>query len=339
MTTRRKLVAMGDPQAPFERVMEVLRANSCLGQHDKLAGDVHLVVMGDYFDYGAQSDRADAAAAAAKLLGWFVSHAEEQVTLLLGNHDLARIGELLRFDDATFARAQTEADAGYYDEKPQRPEEEFKQEFDVPGWELVARDFTAFRERQKKLVVDALSAKRLRAAYAPAADTLMVHAGVTQDNLQSLGIPAERDARIIAQRLNRALYEAFDLWRSNPQAPFFIPGLHAPGSQRGEGTGIFYHRPSLDAKEGDGRRFHPSRLPTGLMQVIGHIGDKKCRELLEANPEEAKNGPIRHLSVKGSEIRYARGLPQEAGSEHATVIFIDGTLRDAEPSEYELYRS
>jgi hypothetical protein len=333
---RRRLVALGDPQAPFERVLDVLRAHGALTAHDRVAPDVHLVVMGDYFDYGGREDRDEATAAAARTFGFFVSHEEEHVTLLAGNHDLARIGELLRLDDAAFARAQAEADLGYFEKTPSRPEVDFRRDYDLPGWEIVARDFSAFHERQRKSVLDALSARRLRAAYAPAPDTLLLHAGLTLDTLAALGIEHERDARVIAQRLNRALFEAFDLWRSNPQAPFFVPGLHAPGNQHGEGTGIFYHRPAIRAPNG-GRRFAPARLPPGLTQVIGHIGDKKCRELLGLDPANARPGPLRHMIARGDEVRYEPGLPAETARDAATMIFVDGTMREAAPADYELF--
>jgi hypothetical protein len=144
---------------------------------------------------------------------------------------------------------------------------------------------------------------------------------------------------MLAQRLNRALFDAFNQWRANPQAPFFVPGLHAPGNQFGEGTGIFYHRPSADVEKAPGRRYHPSRLPRGLTQLVGHIGDKKTRELLGARPEDAKDGPLRHLTVnEDGSFAYAFGLPKATGPELATVIFLDGGMNRSAPEAYELYQ-
>ena len=41
---------MGDPQAPFAKVLEVLDHHHALDD-DKLASDVVLVSIGDHFDY------------------------------------------------------------------------------------------------------------------------------------------------------------------------------------------------------------------------------------------------------------------------------------------------
>jgi hypothetical protein len=329
---------MGDPQAPFEHVLDVLKAHGLLGPDGKIAKDVKLVVMGDYFDYGGRDERAEAQQSAAKLLGWLLRHAEERVTLLAGNHDLARIGELVAFDDATFARAQAEADLGYYDKKPERPEEDFKKEWNVPSWEVIARDFSAFTARQRTIVIDMMSAQRLRAAFAPSADLLMVHAGVTEDTLDALGIPGERDARVIAQKVNRAFYDAFKAWRqTSAPAPFGVPGLHMPGNAEREGTGMFYHRPSNDPAKSPGRRFAPTRLPVGIAQVIGHVGDKKSRELLGQPVDGAKDGVLRHLVVKGDSATYGHGVPAEWQADAATTIFCDGGMRTAKAAEYQLF--
>ena len=337
----RRVVAMGDPQAPFARVMEVLKARSLLAG-DKLADDVHLVVMGDYYDYGGADAgaRAESAEGSARLIAWLVSHAEEQVTLIAGNHDLARVGELAHMDDATFGRAQAEADKGYYAKTPARPEQAFKDEFDLPGWEVASRDFSAFRERQRALVTDLLSARRMRAAFAPSAHVLMVHAGVTTAQLALAGAGPAKDARVLANALNRSLYAAFDGWRTGKTKKLTLPGLHEPGSAAGEGTGFFYHRPALDPSKSPGRRFHPRDLPVGLTQVVGHIGDEKCRELLGLDPAGAKNGPLRHLVVKGDSVQYAHGLPAEPAPKTldvATMIFTDGGMLRAEPADYELF--
>ena len=327
---------MGDPQAPFTRVLEVLKVHGLLA-NERLVDDVHLVVMGDYFDYDGRDERAEAAQSSARLLGWLLSHPEEQVTLIVGNHDLARVGELVRFDEATFARALEEADRAYYDKSPLRPEEEFKAEFDVPCWEVIARDFSSFKERQRTIVADMLSSRRLRAAFAPSAHVLMVHAGVTVDALETLGADGAKDARVVAQALNRALYDAFEAWRTDTKKPLAIEGLHTPGSAAGEGKGIFYHRPALDPAAAPGRRFHPSRLPVGLTQAIGHIGDKKCRELLGLDPTAAEEGPLRHMIVRGNDFVYTRGVPQEIPEDAATMIFTDGTMRRADAAKYELF--
>ena len=334
----RRVVAMGDPQAPFARVMEVLRARD-LVSGDKLKDDVHLVVMGDYFDYGGRETRAEAAEGSAHLIAWLVSHTEEQVTLIAGNHDLARVGELAKMDDATFHRAQEEADKGYLDNAPVRPEQAFKDEYDLPGWEVVARDFSAFKERQRALVSDLLSARRMRAAFAPSAKVLLVHAGVTSAALEAAGAGEAKDARVLANALNRTLYAAYDAWRAGTTPRLTIPGLHVPGSAAGEGTGIFYHRPSITPQSAAGRRFHPRELPPGITQVIGHIGDAKCRELLGLDASAAKEGPLRHLVARGESVHYAQGLPESdaPADDAAVMIFTDGGMLRAAPADYEVF--
>ena len=334
--TGRRVVAMGDPQAPFARVMEVLRAQGIVAG-EKLADDVHLVVMGDYFDYGGREARAESAEGSARLLAWLVTHAEEQVTLLAGNHDLARVGELAKLDDVTFQRAQQEADKAYYDKAPARPEQAFKDEFDVPSWEVVARDFGAFKERQRALVGDLLSARRMRAAFAPSARVLMLHAGVTHAQLETAGAGAAKDARVMANALNRALFAGYDAYRGGTSPKLTVPGLHTPGSAAGEGTGLFYQRPAKDPSAAPGRRFHPRELPVGLTQVVGHVGDEKCRELLGLDVAAAKHGPLRHLVARGESVQYAHGAPDAEPEDAAVMIFTDGGMIHADPAAYELF--
>lgn len=95
---------VGDPQAPFAAVMAVLDHHGLL-DGDRLRGDVRLVAIGDYFDYDLD-DPVGAGLEGLRVLRWLVSHDEEQVVLLAGNHDLARVMELAQIDDATFARAR-----------------------------------------------------------------------------------------------------------------------------------------------------------------------------------------------------------------------------------------
>ena len=101
---------MGDPQAPFEKVLAILDRHELLDANGLLRGDVQLVSMGDHFDWGLREERATAGRDALLLLGWFCAHTPEQVITLVGNHDLARLGELAGFDDRTFQSAQAEAE-------------------------------------------------------------------------------------------------------------------------------------------------------------------------------------------------------------------------------------
>lgn len=330
---------MGDPQAPFEKVLAILDAHALLGSDGNLAPDVHLVSMGDHFDWGAPVDRARASASGQQLLQWLAAHSAEQVSLVLGNHDLCRVGELARFDDATFARARAEADAGYLAKAPKRVERAFCAEYDLPSWEVAARDFSSFCAAQRDLVAELLRTRRFRAAYAPARDLLLCHAGVTSDELDLLRVPAEEreDACRVAARVNAALDAAIDAWKDGE--PLAIPGLHSPGDQAGEGRGMFYHRPAVGASREPPprRRFEPARLPVGVTQAIGHIRHKKCRQLFGANPAHAKDGPLRHLRVVEGAPVYAIGLPARDAPGAATMIFLDGGMNHAPLDRYELF--
>jgi hypothetical protein len=336
---RGRRVAIGDPQAPLGRFLEILDAHRLLGKDGRVAPDVQLVSMGDHFDWGGREARAAAADSGTQLLAWLAAHPADQVVLLLGNHDLARVGELVRFDDASFGAAQSEADAAYFHAQPERPEELFRARYGVPSWEVVARDFGAFRVEQRTLVTALLQTHRFQVAFAAGPDLLLTHAGVTHDELAALGLPAgaHSDARAAAAALNDALDAAVGAWTGGPLA---VPQLHEPGDASREGRGMFFHRPvRRNGQEEAGvlrRRFDARRLPAGLTQAVGHTHDKKCRELLGAPLEERKDGPLRHLRVTGDAVAYTRGLPRDPDPESATLLFLDGAMSDATLDDYEL---
>ena len=192
-------MAIGDPQAPLETFFALLDAHGLRDDDGRVAPDVHLVVMGDYFDWGARDDRERARQSGRRLLEWLAAHPREQVTLLLGNHDLARVGELAHLDDDTFRRAQAEADCAYLEKRPVRPEREFSAATGLASWETAARDFATFDTAQRELVVRLLREGRFDVAYAPAPDLLLTHAGVTRGQLERLGLDpqATLDARAI----------------------------------------------------------------------------------------------------------------------------------------------
>ena len=367
-------VAIGDPQASLETFFAVLDAHSLRAPGGQLRDDVHLVSVGDHFDYGGAGDRARAAHDGTAILTWLASHPPEQATILAGNHDLARVGELVRFDDATFASAQLEADVVYarqlasvaatsVDRVAANAADAAERAFlarhpEVPTAECVARDFAAFRAEQRDLVLALLRAGRMRLAFAAADDLLLTHAGVTVDDLDALGVPASAhaDAPRIAEALDGALAAAVGAFDG---APLVIsPDLHRPGSAAfGEGRGILYHRPSQpnpDRHAGHERhdapalflpprrRFDPRRLPRGLTQAIGHIQDAKCRSLLRdwAVSDPAPDGALRHLVTDGAAVRYAVGAGDARESARnrgcAAMLFLDGGMRRADPARYEL---
>ncbi|MBL8957311.1 MAG: metallophosphoesterase, partial [Myxococcaceae bacterium] len=94
-------VAIGDAQAPLATFLGVLDRDGLIGDDGRLKPDVHLVSIGDHFDYGPPEWRSRATAEATALLAWLAAHPADQVTLILGNHDQARVAELGAFDDVT----------------------------------------------------------------------------------------------------------------------------------------------------------------------------------------------------------------------------------------------
>jgi hypothetical protein len=72
---------------------------------------------------------------------------------------------------------------------------------------------------------------------------------------------------------------------------------------------------------------------------VGHIGDRKCRELLGswAPPlAEATLGRLRHLRVGGTRIAYQVGLREAWERDEAVMLFLDGTMARADAQAYEL---
>lgn len=342
-------LAIGDPQAPFERLLEILEAHGALGEDGRLDARVHLVSIGDHFDWGEPHEREDAARSGLQTLCWLSAHRPEQVTLILGNHDLGRVGEMAAFDDEGFRAAQAEADALY----AVRPEDaaglsRFRERYpQLPTPEAAARDFSTFREAQRVRVASLLRRRRFSAAAA-APGVLLCHAGVTRADLAALGLDAaaQRHPAVVAGALNATLDAAVDAWTEG--TPFTIPALHRPGSAAlGEGRGVFHQRPSHPDIEGrpdlfEGplrRRFDPRDLPRGLTQAVGHIRDGKCRQLLRpwlVDGHRRVHGRLRHLRVSPAEIGYRTGLPRAGGEADATLLFIDGAMNQAPATDYEL---
>jgi hypothetical protein len=75
----------------------ILAAHGLLADDGTLFDDVRLVSIGDHFDWGPVRDRARATYDGLRTIAWLSSHPADQVILLAGNHDLARVGELLHF--------------------------------------------------------------------------------------------------------------------------------------------------------------------------------------------------------------------------------------------------
>ncbi len=346
--SERRRVAMGDPQAPFEKVLAILARHHLLDPLGRLLPDVELTSMGDHFDWGGPDQRDRAAEDGLALLTWLASHPAEQVHLVLGNHNLARVGELTSFDDEHFGQALADAvrasgAASWGDREADRL---FRSRWpQVPTAKSLARDFVTFREAQRSRVEELLRSGRFRVAFAPSHDLLLVHAGVTRDDLAGVGLdPAgQRDAARVAAALNATLDRALDGWTGGL---LDIGTLHQPGSAaRGEGRGIFCHRPALpelghpEAFAGPPRRrFDPRRLPPGLTQVIGHIQDSKCRALLGGwcAGTPAGDGPLRCLIVDGDHGSYRAGIEAPHNADSARVLFTDGAMAQAPVDAFQL---
>lgn len=334
-----RIVAIGDPQAPFDTFLGILRHHGLMAEGTRLADDVHLVSMGDHFDWGTRVDRARATSDGLRLLEWLASQAVEQVTLLAGNHDLGRVCELGAVDDATFAEAQRMADTIYVDGRsdPVRERDFLRAYPFAPTAELVARDYSTFRTAQRELVTELLRGRRLRLAHEHDG-LLLLHAGVTKEDLSGIGVMPSSAAHV-ARELNRLLDERVDAWRSGS---LDLSPLHVPGTAaRGEGRGVFYHRPSdpsgdkREQFEGPPRRrFDPRGLPEAFPQAIGHIRDKKCRELMPRWQDgmPARDGPLRSLRVVGQQVWYAHGCAADA-----RLFLLDNGMNHAAMGEYELF--
>ncbi len=332
-------LAIGDPQAPLETFFKVLEAHGVLGDDGRLKRDVGLVSMGDHFDWGRPERRAEATREGPALLAWLAAHPLDQVTILFGNHDFARVGELAHFaTDADFEAAHQEATAAYRKGEPDAQASAAflaKYPFCCDA-EILARDMSCFSVAQRDLVTALLSVGRVQLAAAHGS-LLLVHAGVTPDDLAQIGATG-LDAKLTAERLNAFLRERLEKWKGGV---LDLSPLHVPGdAANGEGRGILYHRPAdpigEDPRRFDGpprRRFDAGRLSRDLVQAIGHIRDNKCRTLLKrwSDGAAAEDGPLRSLSFRGQKLHYGAGVAADA-----TMIFVDAGMSHADPERYQL---
>ena len=352
---------MGDPQAPFAKVLEVLDAHRALAG-DQLAPDVVLVSVGDHFDYDFRNP-TEAAREGVALVRWLAGHDPDQVVLLFGNHDASRVMELAHLTDEQFEAArvlgrsidETEHQSGEAAAE-QRAKTEFAPIFpELPPPGVVGRDYASFTTEQRALVQELLLAGRFALARtAELADgraALITHAGVTARELALLGCAA--DPHAIAAALNTHLRAAVDAvradWRADTTTPLSLAPLHITGGSGEEGGGLLYHRPSNpDRPNVDKawawsparpRRFDPRTLPAALTQIAGHSGHAKCVHELGPWVTEAakarKHGGIRTLRVRGGDVIYDLGVaPPEPGA--ADLILVDGELRRVPAAEVAL---
>lgn len=329
-----RTVAIGDPQASFETFLSILDRHGLIADDGRLAADVRLVSIGDHFDYGSAHNRERSGQAGLSILSWLASHSAEQVTILIGNHDLARVCELARYDDASFTQAHLEAvDL----QKRGADQTDFlRRNPTLPDAECVARDYACFSEAQRVVVTELLRQRRLRLA-SEHSGLLLVHAGVTDADLSLLG-PVPSSAAEAARALNAFLDAQLKRW---VDGPLDLAPLHQAGSATGgEGRGVLYHRPCDPTHEAPERlagpprrRYDPRALPAAFAQVIGHIRDNKCRELMPSwcVDESGADGPLRSLTVRGDSVRYGRGCETDA-----RLYFVDGGMAHASVEHYQL---
>ncbi len=334
---RLTLAAIGDPQAPLDTFLTILDAHGLLGDDGRLKSEAGLVSMGDYFDWGKPEQRAQATLEGSAILSWLAAHPPDQVQIVFGNHDLVRVGELAHFTDETFAAARAEADAAYRSgDVDLALQTALLAKYPMlPKAEVLARDFSCFDVAQRVLVTRLLKEKRARLAIAPAADLLLVHAGLTTADLLWLNVP-RRDAFTTAAALNLFVDDRVERW--NGEGPLDLTPLHEQGSAKGgEAKGILFHRganPSLKPVTRADRRFDPRDLPRWISQAVGHISDKKCRELLGdwATPGPTVYGKIRSLRLDSQTVHYELGC--EDGD---ALVFLDGGMNHVDPMQYELF--
>ncbi len=328
-------VAVGDPQASLSQFLRVLDLNGLLGEDGRLKPDVSLVSLGDHFDWGRPEERATAKEDGLRILSWLAAHPPDQVQIIVGNHDLARVRELSGFSNAQYAEAQVRADAALEDAKKTASFQSKYPTLASPA--VIAHDYSCFDERQRSLVTRLLMARRVRLAVAANAELLLVHAGVTNEDLELLRPAPTHDAVAIASALNAFLDARVTRWGG--QGPLDLSPLDVPGSAtHGEARGILVHRPAnphvskIDPNER--RRYDPRSLPDGIVQVIGHINDMKCRKLfgnwVERKPAEP--GVLRGIKVEGPSAKYHMGCADDD-----RLVFIDGAMNAVAPFEYELY--
>jgi hypothetical protein len=241
---------IGDPQAPFAKVLEVLDRHGVLAPgKDRIADGVTLVSIGDHFDYNFEAP-AEAAREGLATLRWLASHDPAQAVLLFGNHDAARVMELALLDDETFQVARAlgrEIDHVAKTVGPKAGKDREREFFatypTLPSSGVIGRDYASFTTEQRALVIDLLLAGRFSLARTCVLDdgraALLTHAGVTQRELAMLGIEFASEPSLIATTLEQFFADAIDrvrpAWTKGELAALSLAPLHVTGSDGEEG--------------------------------------------------------------------------------------------------------
>jgi len=355
----RRYVAVGDPQASFEKYLRILDRHEVLGADGRLRPDVALLSAGDHFDY--EGDLPTVQEDGLRLLGWLAGHPAGQVAILAGNHDLCRVVELAGVTDGRFRDARRAArevnelrKSGDREDALREARRQFAEAFpEIPTPKVANRDWGSFTEAQRRLVQELLLAGRLRLAQVArqrdGRPVLLTHAGVTHGSLDLLALPRssppEPIARALAKSLERALARVARDWKDGKAASLDLAPIYVPGGAGHEGGGILYHRPAHPesmAREGERaprapRRFDPRTLPVGLLQACGHAGHRKCAE--DLGPwvsDEARavaRGGLRTLRTDGTDVHYEMGI-RPVPSEQAGLFMIDGEMNRVPVEDY-----
>lgn len=350
--------AMGDLQCSFKGFLAVLDCRGLLTKDQRLKPGVSLVTVGDYFDY--HDKETDSVEVTQKngfeILSWLASHDQEQVTILLGNHDISRVQELIGMSDERFREARAMAFALDKPDSAWTIEDFFEAFPEIPNPTIVLRDFSSYGEIQRDLLKRLLLEGRVKlGAYGlwRGRGVLINHAGLTRRELSILGDDELRDPGRISGLLNKRLEDAVERvresWERGEAKALDLEPLHVSGVAREEGGGLLYHRPSNPDFFADSwaynktrpRRYQPKDLPGGLLQVVGHTQHHKClKELGDWIVKEARGRELfdlRTLRVRGgSEVRYEKGLPGELGADEAALLMVDGAINDCPAERYPL---
>lgn len=345
---------MGDPQAPFAKILAVLDRHHLLSG-DRLAPDVELVSIGDHFDYDLL-DPETAGKEGVKLLRWLASHDPAQVRIVLGNHDASRVMELIGFDDTGFTTARMFAREI---EGATRTVAEFRAAYpQLPPPGVIGRDYASFHAEQRALVIELLLAGRFAlatvGALANRTDVLISHAAVSDRELALLGLAGLTDAHAISLALREFLAAALErvrpAWQRGELVPLDLAPLHVAGGDGFEGGGLLYHRPSNPATgslfdQQRPRRFDPRTLPRGLTQIAGHSGHAKCvyelGDWVTPAARARKHGGVRTLIVDNDQVTYdlvtaGAPFPIARGPNIAELVLIDGEMRRVATDEIDL---
>lgn len=332
--------AVGDPQTDLPTLLATFRHHDLL-EGDRLRDDIGLVSMGDHFDYGkpGEGEHLDFAKKGLAVLEWFASHPREQVRMLVGNHDLARVQELASFSDKDFAEARALALAGQDDELRRR----FP---DVPAIGVLRKDFSNFSTSQRTRIQQLLAGGRLECALVgkvQGRECLLSHTGITRRERELLELDEDVSLVELVTELREwfagRVFQAATAWQRGENVPLDLTPLHLAGVAGQEAGGWLAARPAnpgrpkIEDPEWEWnpnrpRRFDPHDLLRGVLQVVGHTGNEALRRELVPwlDAELGEIHQIHSLELGPDGPRYRKGFDVRA---ETAMIFTDAKIADA----------